>query len=231
MSSATENNGLSPDMSEVELLAPWCATGKLDEADARQIERLAKDSPEFARLMEETKRERKATIAVNEALDKPPRALWERLERSVEQDMRETSESSRRASFARLKASLSEFFDGFSMRRWQAVAAAAIAICVAQAAVIAYLAQETGEPAKYGAASGPKAGAAVKPAFIVSFTQTATMAEVNEVLEDAGARIVDGPSGDGFYRLGLNNDSVAARDLAYKKLRASATVKLTLIEK
>ncbi len=34
-----------------------------------------------------------------------------------------------------------------------------------------------------------------------------------------------------FYRLGLRNDSVEARDLAYKKLRTSPTITLTLPEK
>ncbi len=231
MSSATGNNGESRDMNEAELLAPWYVTGRLDEGEARLLERLAKDDAEFARLIEEAQHERKAAAAANEALDKPPRVLWERLERSVEQDIREKSESSRNASFARMKGSLSEFFDGFSMRRWQAIAAAAVAICVAQAAAIAYLAHETGDPAKYGAASGPKSGADVKPAFIVSFAETATVADVNKVLEDAGARIIDGPRGDGVYRLGMSNDSFEARDLAYKKLRASPTVKLTLPEK
>ncbi len=231
MSSATGSNGATPNMSEAELLAPWYVGDRLDEADARLAEKLAKGDPEFARLIEEAQRERKATIAVNEALDKPPQALWERLERSVEQDIREQSNRGREALFARLKASLSEFFDGFSTRQWQAVTAVAVSICVAQAVAIGYLAHDRGEPAKYGAASGPKAGAVVKSAYIVSFAQTATIADVNKVLEDASARIVDGPSGDGLYRLGLRNDSVEARDIAYKKLRASSTVKLTLPEK
>ncbi len=198
MSSAKRSNGAPRDISEAELLAPWYVSGRLNEVDSRLVEKLAESDPEFARLIEEAQRERKATVAVNEALDKPPQALWERLECSVEQDIQEQSIRRRKTLFARLKASLSELFDAFSTHQWQAVAAVALSICVAQAVAIGYLAYNTGEPAKYGAASGPKAGAVVKSAFIVSFAQTATMADVNKVLEDAGARIVDGPGGDGL---------------------------------
>jgi hypothetical protein len=228
MSSAMGSKREREDISEAELLAPWHASGKLGEADARLVQMRANSDAEFAQLIEEARRERKAAVAVNEALGKPPQAIWERLEQAIEQDARERPHRSREAFFARLKASLSDYLDAFSMRHWQAAAAVAIAICIAQAAAIAYLTQEIGEPAKYGVASGPNARAVAKAAFIVSFSQTATIADVTKVLEDAGASIIDGPSGEGLYRLGPRSDTVEAKELAYQKLRASPTVKLTL---
>ncbi|HWJ18315.1 MAG TPA: hypothetical protein VNR65_06270, partial [Geobacterales bacterium] len=80
-------------------------------------------------------------------------------------------------------------------------------------------------------ASGPASNAAAKRAFIVSFSQTATMAEINTLLDDAGASIVEGPSADALYHLAVPGDTVEAQEIAYRKLRASPAVKLVLPEK
>ncbi len=231
MPSATENKGGPPDMSEAHLLAPWYAAGNLGEAESRELEELAKEDPEFALLIEEAKREAEAATAVNEALGKPSPAVWERIERSIENEKR-VQASVRRAGFIEgVKTSLSGFFAGLSAPQWQGVAAAAVAVCIIQAGAIAYLANSGGEPAKYGTASGPKKVAAIKPAFIVSFSQTATMGEVNALLDGAGLTIADGPNADMVYHLSLRDDNVESKEGAYKKLRSSAVVKLVLPEK
>jgi len=217
-------------MSEEELLAPWFVTGKLDEAEARELEAIAKEDPEFAALLAEAKRERQATGVVNEGLGKPSPAVWERLERSIEQESRDGARAQRAGFFEGIKTALAGFFSGLTTPQWQAIAAAVVAICVVQAGAIAYLAQD-GHPAKYGTASGPSAGAATKRAFIVSFSQTATMADINALLDGAGVSIVEGPNADMLYHLGLRNENAEARDAAYKKLRASSAVKLVLPEK
>ncbi len=81
-------------------------------------------------------------------------------------------------------------------------------------------------------ASGPKTETGAKhSAFIVAFWDTATIAEINKTLDDAGATVVDGPNADMLYRLGLRNDSIGAKDQAYAKLRGSGLVKLILPEK
>jgi len=216
-------------MSEKELLAPWHVTGKLDEAEARELEALAKEDPEFAALLAEAERERQATAAVNEGLGKPSPAVWQRLERSIEQESRE-ARAQRAGFFEGIKTTVSGFFSGLTIPQWQAIAAAAIAICMIQAGAIAYFVQER-QPAKYGTASGPASSAALKPAFIVSFSQTATMADINALLDDAGASIVEGPSADALYHLALPQDTVEMKEIAYKKLRASPAVKLILREK
>ena len=216
-------------MSEEDLLAPWYVTGKLDEAEARELEALAKDDPEFAALLAEAGREQQAAAAVNEGLGKPSPAVWERLERSIEQESREAARSQRGGFFEGIKTTVSGFFSGFTTPQWQAIAAAAVAICIIQAGAIAYIAQER-QPAKYGTASGP-ASVTTKRAFIVSFSDAATMADINTLLDDAGASIVDGPSADQVYHLAMRNDTVEAKDIAYKKLRASPAVKLVLPEK
>jgi anti-sigma-K factor RskA len=224
------NKGEPRGMSEEDLLAPWHVTGKLDEAEARELEALAKEDPEFAAMLAEAEGEQQATAAVNEGLGKPSPAVWERLERSIEQESRERARAQRAGFFEGIKATVSGFFSGLSTPQWQAVAAAAVAICVIQAGAIAYLAQER-QPAKYGTASGPATNAAAKRAFIVSFSDTATMAAINALLDGAGASIVEGPSADALYHLAVPKDTVEAQEIAYKKLRASSAVKLVLREK
>jgi anti-sigma-K factor RskA len=226
-----ENKDGPREMSEAHLLAPWYVTGKLDEDEARELDELAKDDPELALLIEEAKREAKATTALNEALGDPPQALWDRIERSIEAQTRAERSAQRAGLIAGVKNSVSSFFGGLSMPQWQAVAAAAIGLCIIQAGAIGYLAYNGGEPAKFGVAGGPKTGAEAKSAFIVSFSDKATVAQVSALLDDAGLSIVDGPNADLIYHLGLRDDKVQTKEGAYQKLRSSAAVKLVLREK
>ena len=230
MSSAMGNKGEPRDPGEAELLAPWHVTGKLDQAEARDVEELAKEDAEFARLIDEVKREQKAAAALNEAMGELPRSVWERLEQSVEEEGRKQSRDRRTGFIESFKKSVSGFFAGLTMQQWQVAAAMAIAVCVIQAGAIAYLVRDSG-PAKYGTASGPKSATPVKPAFIVSFSPDATVSEINALLDAAGASIVEGPNADGLYHLATRNDPPEGRDLAYKTLRASTAVKLVLPEK
>jgi hypothetical protein len=224
------NKGEPRDPAEAELLAPWYVTGKLDEAEARQVEERAKNDVEFARLIGEVKREQKAAIALNEAMDELPQSVWARLEQSIEEDRREQSRAHRAGLIESLKTSVSGFFAGFTMQQWQVAAAAALALCLIQAGAIAYLVQDSG-PAKFGTASGPKSTAAIKPALIVSFSQNATAGEINALLNAAGATIVEGPNAEGLYHLAIRSENSEGKDLAYRTLRASAAVKLVLPEK
>jgi anti-sigma-K factor RskA len=231
MSSAMGNKGEPPEMSEAHLLAPWYIAGKLDEDEARQIEELAKEDPEFALLLKEASREAEASVSLNEALEGPPRAVWERLERTIEDESRARSQARWSGFLLSAKNSVSGFTAGFTKPQWQLAAAAALAICIVQAGTIIYLTQGGGT-AKYTTASGPKTEARTKSsAFIVSFSDKATIGEISALLDDAGAIIVEGPNSDMIYRLALRSDNVAGKDEAFKKLRSSAVVKLVLPEK
>lgn len=226
-----ENNGKTAGMEEKHLLLPWHVTGKLDPAEALELEELAKDDPEFAKLLAEASLEAEATASVNEALGGPPPGVWARIEASVEEEKRE-----RRGSWAvhlaSLKAAIANFFAGLTVSQWQVAAAAAVALCVVQAGVIAYLAGAGTGPAKFHAASGPQAQTSAKrPAFIVSFADKASIGAIGKALDEAGAVIVEGPNEDGLYHLGLRDDSVKAKDQAYAKLQASGLVTLILPEK
>jgi anti-sigma-K factor RskA len=228
MPSATDENG---DMDEAQMLAPWYVAGKLEQAETRLVEELAYRDKEFAKLIAEAKQEAEAIASVNEAAGVPSSALWARIERSVEQDRK----AQRHQWFMRqanaLADAVSGFFAGLSGPQWQAVAAAAVAICVLEAGAIGYMASSE-TPAKFHVASGPKAQTAPKrSAFIVTFRDTATIAEISKTLDDAGATMVEGPNADMVYRLGLRSDSLEAKDRAYAKLQSSGLTKLILPEK
>jgi hypothetical protein len=116
--------------------------------------------------------------------------------------------------------------------QWQAVAAVVAALCVIQAGAITYLAGSSNAPSKYQTASGQKArGIARHSAFIVSFSENVSIGDVSRALDEAGAVIVEGPNADMLYHIGLRDDKLEAKDLAYSKLRSSGAVKLILLEK
>ena len=60
------------------------------------LEERAKEDEEFARLINEVKREQKAAAALNEAMGELPQSVWQRLEQSVEEERREQSRGSGR---------------------------------------------------------------------------------------------------------------------------------------
>src|SRR5260370_2839385 len=113
MSSDRVNKGEPPEMSEAHLLAPWYIAGKLDEDEARQIEELAKEDPEFALLLKEASREAEASVSLNEALENLPRSVWERLERTIEDESRARSQAPSSGFMRSAKTSDSRFTAGF----------------------------------------------------------------------------------------------------------------------
>jgi hypothetical protein len=227
MPSAMGNNGTPFEMSEARLLAPWYATGQLDEAEIRELEELAGQDPAFAKVLDEAKQEAEATVFLNEALGMPSQAVWERISGSIELETQNRSISRFAGVIGSFKDRIQGFLEQFAKPQWQAVAAFALAVCVIQAGAILYLSLQG--PAKYGAASGSQ-GAATRAAFVASFPDTATIGEVSKALDDAGAFIVDGPNAERLYHLGLRDDTVKAKDQAYQILRSSEAVKLILPE-
>ncbi len=229
MPSATENNGSPPGMDEAHLLAPWYVAGSLEEAEAREIEELAKHDEDFARFIAETKREAAETVALNEALGEPSPELWARIEASAE--LAKPARLGLKERAHSLSASLANFLSELTAPQWQAVAAAAVAICVIQAGAIVYLAGEKAPP-QYQTASGPKAQTTGQtPAFIVSFVDSASIGDIGKALDEAGAEIVEGPNSDMLYHIALRSDNVDAKAQAYAKLRSSGLLKLILPEK
>ncbi|MGO9543434.1 MAG: hypothetical protein ACLPPF_01360 [Rhodomicrobium sp.] len=232
MPSAMENNGKSSGMDEAHLLLPWYVTGKLEDAEAKELEALAREDAEFAKLIAEARAESQETVSINEAAGGPSASVWARIEATVEQEKRAQSSLRLPARVQSVKTSISSFFAGLGVPQWQAVAAAAVAVCVIQAGALFYLAGGDHGTSNYRTASGPGAQVGAKPSvFIVSFSDSASIGEISKALDDAGAVIVEGPNDDMLYHIGLRDDTVAAKDRAYAKLQTSGLVKLILPEK
>jgi hypothetical protein len=219
-------------MDEAHLLVPWYAAGTLSAAEARELEELAKEDQELAQLISEAKQVMDAAVSIYEALGEPSPALWTRIKTSIEQEKRSQQGLGLAAKARTLRASLSGFLASLTAPQWQAIAAAALALCVIQAGAIIYLASSGNTPSKYQTASGPKArGIARHSAFIVSFSENVSIGDVSKALDEAGAVIVEGPNAEMLYHIGLRDDKLEAKDLAYTKLRSSGAVKLILPEK
>src|ERR1700758_1525265 len=70
------NKMLQDDPSEVELLLPWYAAGRLNARDARRVEEALIRDPALARQYAVIREEYAGTIALNERLGAPsPRAI------------------------------------------------------------------------------------------------------------------------------------------------------------
>jgi hypothetical protein len=232
MPSATENNGKSPGMDETHLLVPWYAAGTLDEAEARELEKLAREDQEFAKLIAEAKLEFEASVSVNEALGEPPAAVWRRIETSIGEEKRSRRSLGLAEMVRSAGTSISSFLASLTVPQWQAVAAIAVALCMIQAGALIYLAGGGEISSKYQTASGPQAqGNAKRSAFIVSFSENASIGDISAALDEAGAVIVEGPNADMLYHIGLRDGKLEAKDQAYSKLRSSGVVKLILPEK
>jgi hypothetical protein len=232
MPSATENSGKSAGMSEAHLLVPWYAAGTLDESGARELEKLAKEDQELAKLIAEAKLEFEADVAVNEALGAPSPSVWRRIETSIEQEKLARRSAGLAERARSLSASISGFLASFTIPQWQAVAAVAVALCVIQAGAFIYLLGGGHAPPHYQTASGAQApGTAKHAAFIVSFSEDASIGDVSKALDEAGAVIIEGPNADMLYHIGLRDDKLEAKDQAYAKFRSSGLFKLILPEK
>lgn len=231
MSSASENKeGRPPLDGETHLLLPWHVTGQLSRAEAQEMEELAREDPEFARLVKEAELEAKATVSVNNALDPPSPDIWRRLENSI--GHKESAGSRLRQRVSSFKAASRHFFANLTAAEWRLAAAAIMVLCVLQTGAIVYLLSASSNSGKFVAASGPKIHHELPAAsFLVEFDEAAKIGEINAVLEKAGAVIVEGPLPDRVYRLGLLDGSLSAKEAALRELRASPVIIRALPQK
>lgn len=110
-----------------------------------------------------------------------------------------------------------------SLALWRGVAAAAV---IALVVVSAWPSHEEGA-LPGGGGAGPGYGTATDPSDAaavaqIAFQPTATEAEIRGLLAENRARLVDGPSALGIYRIQF--ESVEARDAAMERMRASGIV-------
>ncbi len=173
--------------------------GKLPRDDSEQIALEAAQRPELA--AEITLMRGIATAVREEARGPSPRELgWARLSRALDAEEKKPASRSRRRSL------------------WQLAASAAAAVLIWQAVAVPILSLRGDEPG-YAPVSEQSAG---EFSLSVAFEPEATEEAIRLLLREIDARISDGPSAIGLWRLSFG--SAAARDAGLARLRAAAIV-------
>lgn len=214
---------------EIEAQFPWYLTGKLPDETARSVERYLAENPAARGRLEAIRRERDGTAEAIGAIPAPDASAGlEKLMASVdalEAEQAETRDPADAASGP--LARLGGWLAGLPKPVLAAGGAVAALLIVAQAAVIVMLAAgPAARPGAYEPASGRQASQAAPAQIIVAFRNDSSIGAVMAALEDAGARIVEGPVAGGLYRIRLveGADDPAAVDRAIERLRARGSV-------
>lgn len=216
---STTNNNPRSERDEIELMLPWYVAGTLAPHERQRVaEYLAKDESLRVQLalIEEDRAE---TLLANEALGAPSAGALSRLMKRID------AETPAKAGVAAVAADFwqkaGRFFEDLSPGavRWAAVAA--VLVIFVQAIALGGLMTGGIGGARYQTASGDRiAGAQAGTFVLVKFAETANAGQINGLLARSGARIVDGPTPDGMYRIRISDKdlSEAARDSAIEAL-------------
>ena len=187
-----------PGRDEDDLLLPWHATGRVDNAARARIEAALDRDPEIARRLDLIRDERDATVASNEALGAPSMRVRDDLFARIDADLAARDRGPSRW-LQRLGAALASL----SPAALAGAALAACALILLQAGLLTgtWLAAPG---ASYETASHGDGGTAGGGTFIlVAFAPAATATQITEALGEAGLSIVDGPRAGGIYRIRL----------------------------
>jgi hypothetical protein len=200
--------------SEVELLLPWHAAGKLRARDARRVEEALARDPALARQYAVIRDEYAETIALNESLGAPSGQAMQRLFAAID------AEPERRPpATAGLAARISGFFSSLSPRTiaWSATLGAIV--LVAQAAVIGTVLMKN-QPANVQTPSlsmnepvTRDVGGVAPPRALVRFAQDARVADITALLEKYRASIIGTARGE-MFRLQFGDRAMSKQDLA-----------------
>lgn len=194
---------IDPERAEIEALLPWYVAGTLGREEEARVARYVAAHPELAPLVELTREERNATVAGNEELGAPSRRALDRLMKSVAESGRAaTFRRSEQASLlTRLVDGVAGFLQGLAPPQLALVAAAALALIVAQGVTLGVLLGPS-DPGGYSTASGGKDAPGATGTFaLVRFAPGATAAAIADMLLELEVTIVDGPKAGGIYRV------------------------------
>lgn len=206
-----------PARDEDDLLLPWHATGRVDNAARARIEAALDRDPEIARRLDLIRDERDATVASNEALGAPSMRVRDDLFARIDADLAARDRGPSRW-LQRLGAALASL----SPAALAGAALAACALILLQAGLLTgtWLAAPG---ASYETASHGDGGTAAGGTFIlVAFAPTATAAQIAAALAEGGMTVVDGPRAGEIYRIRVHAGADGDRSLgaALDRLRA-----------
>jgi anti-sigma factor RsiW len=188
----------APERDEIEELLPWHAAGTLSYRDAQRVEEALQKDGDLARRFAMVREEMSETIHLNETLGAPSSRAMERLLSGIETESGPARQP--RRSFS-LSAWISEQLSALSPRTlaWSA-AAAVLAIALQASLLAAIYAGKLSAPGYQTASLSTDRGAGGN-SVLVGFAPQATVSEITNVLKANGLTVVEGPRGDGFYKV------------------------------
>jgi hypothetical protein len=204
---------LEDDPSEIELLLPWHAAGRLNVRDARRVEEALARDPDLARQYAVIREEYAETIALNESLGAPSGRAMQRLFAAIDAEPER-----REATRIGLAARISSFFSSLSPRTLAWSATLAAIVLVAQAAVIGtVLVRNQSSTFQTASLSTNETvvrgiGAAPTPRALVRFAPDARVADITALLDKYQASIAGNARG-GMFRLQFGDQAMSKDEL------------------
>ncbi|MEM7702811.1 MAG: hypothetical protein AAF251_12800 [Pseudomonadota bacterium] len=231
---APEDGDTLHDHERVDALMPWIARGELEHADSELIDEELAKSPAFqAKLAQESELAgvMKDIAAEEEAQsDEDADAAWTKFKARLPETTRSVPEGAppQAQPLPRTRASSSARTSAWRRFRlpqtnvgWLATAQTAVLAALAFLFIPGQLVEEEGD---YRMLSSDGASAALPVGNAVIMLDPATdLATLQQTLDEAGARIVDGPMANGGYVIALDEADVQT---GLETLRASEAVVL-----
>jgi anti-sigma factor RsiW len=220
---------LEQEPSEIEMLLPWHAAGTLNARDAKRVEDALASDPDLARQYAAIREEYAETIGLNESLGAPSARAMTKLFAAIE------GEPARKASMSlNITSRFSGFFARLSPRTLAWSASLGALALLLQAGVIGAVLMKNQQPASFQTASlstdgpitrslGPEA-----PRALVRFAPDARVADINALLDNYQASIVDARGG--MFRLQFGTRAMSKEDIAtlMNKLKGEKIVNLAV---
>jgi hypothetical protein len=192
------------DPSDIEVLLPWHAIGRLDPKDAQLVEAALHSDPALSRQFSVIQDELAETIHLNESLGAPSARAMQKLLAGID------AEPARAPATPSIWSRLQLFLTTLSPRAIALGATAAAALLLVQAGVIGTMMARA--PANYQAASYTGATSS-GPAALLRFSAEASIADITALLERYDASIVSGPKA-GLFRVQFGAAKLSKDDAA-----------------
>lgn len=193
---------------EIDLVAPWSATGKLSRDDAAALDRMLADDPDLAARLDFAEEERAETVALNEALPTPSRASLDRLFQRIE-----AHEAANAPMTAGLMNRLSSWIAALSPRTMGLAAGAAALVIALQAGLLtqAYFGGSSGT-AYETASDGSTPAGVTGTVALVAFQPKAGAGDVAKLLAETKTEIVGGPKPGGVFLVRLSQKALSPQE-------------------
>ena len=224
---------LDQEPGEIEMLLPFHAAGTLNARDTRRVDEALASDPDLARQYAVIQEEYAETIHLNESLGAPSARAMQKLFAAID------GEPERKPSASiNLSARIAEFFTKLSPRTLAWSASLGAVALLLQAGVIGAVLMKN-QTASFQTASlslnqtsAPltrELGAAVPPRALVRFNPDARIADINALLDNYQASIVDGAKG-GMFRLQFGSRALGKDEVTnlMNKLQGEKIVNLAV---